>query len=214
MGNEPAIVVMQTTILAAEQAGAFDHAHELLLQDQLVAFPTDTVYGLGALAFSPAAIDKLYQVKGRDSAKAIAVLLGDISALEQVASSMGKLAENLARAFWPGPLTLVVKSHPGLPANLSPLPTIGVRMPDHPVARALLNQAGPMAVTSANLSGSANTTTAGQVYEQLHRRIPLILDGGQTPGGQPSTVVDCTGKQLRILRQGPITLDQLESALE
>ncbi len=186
---------MQTTILAAEQAGSFEYAHELLRKDQLVAFPTDTVYGLGALAFSPAAVDKLYQVKGRDSAKAIAVLLGDIAALELVTASMGKLAEHLARTFWPGPLTLVVKSHPGLPANLSPLPTIGVRMPDHPVARALLNQAGPMAVTSANLSGGTNTTTARQVYEQLHGRIPLILDGGRTPGGQPSTVVDCTGDE-------------------
>jgi len=205
---------MQTTILAAEQAGSFDYAHALLRKDQLVAFPTDTVYGLGALAFSPVAIDKLYQVKGRDSAKAIAVLLGDIAALELVTASMGKLAEHLARAFWPGSLTLVVKSHPGLPVNLSPLPTIGVRMPDHPVALALLNQAGPMAVTSANLSGGSNTTTAGQVYEQLHGRIPLILDGGRTPGGQPSTVVDCTGEQLLILRQGPITLEQLELALE
>jgi len=204
---------METTILAAKQAGSLDQALELLRQSQLVAFPTDTVYGVGALAFDPAAIDKLYQVKERDTVKAIAVLLGDISALGQVTASMGTLAERLARCFWPGPLTLVVKRHPGLPAHLSPLPTIGVRMPDHPVACKLLNLAGPMAVTSANRSGSSNTTTAQQVYDQLNGRIPLILNGGQTPGGQPSTVVDCTGKQPLVLRLGPISLDQLEAAL-
>ncbi len=181
--------------------------------NELVAFPTDTVYGLGALISSSSAIEQLYAVKGRDTAKAIAVLVGDIAALAQVASSMGELAERLAERFWPGPLTLVVNRRPDLPVNLSPLPTIGVRMPDHLVALELLNCAGPMAVTSANLSGAANTTTAQQVFDQLQGRIPMILDGGQTPGGQPSTVVDCTGEQPIILRQGPISFNQLQTAL-
>jgi len=205
---------MKTTILAAKHLGSLEFAQQLLLEDRLVAFPTDTVYGVGALAFSSGAIEQLYLVKGRDTAKAIAVLLGDITALEQVTSSMGPLAERLAQRFWPGPLTLVVSRHPDLPSNLSPLPTIGVRMPDHPVTLELLNRMGPMAVTSANLSGSSNTITAQQVFDQLHGRIPLILDGGQTPGGQPSTVVDCTGDQPVILRQGPVTLEQLQSALD
>jgi len=205
---------MKTTILAAKHLGSLEFAQQLLLEDQLVAFPTDTVYGVGALAFSSGAIEQLYLVKGRDTAKAIAVLLGDITALEQVTSSMGPLAERLAQRFWPGPLTLVVSRHPDLPSNLSPLPTIGVRMPDHPVTLELLNRMGPMAVTSANLSGSSNTITAQQVFDQLHGRIPLILDGGQTPGGQPSTVVDCTGDQPVILRQGPVTLEQLQAALD
>jgi L-threonylcarbamoyladenylate synthase len=205
---------METTILAAEKTGWLEFAEQLLLEDRLVAFPTDTVYGVGALAFSSGAIDQLFSVKGRDTAKAIAVLLGDISALGQVTASMGPLAERLAQRFWPGPLTLVVSRHPDLPPNLSPLPTIGVRMPDHPIALKLLNQAGPMAVTSANLSGAANAITAQQVFDQLKGRIPLILDGGQTPGGQPSTVVDCTGDQPVILRQGPITLAQLQATLD
>lgn len=204
---------METTILAAERPGWLEIARQLLLENQLVAFPTDTVYGLGALAFNPGAIDLLYLVKGRDTAKAIAVLLGDIAALAQVTASMGSLAKRLAERFWPGPLTLVVSRHPDLPANLSPLPTIGVRMPDHPIALELLNSAGPMAVTSANLSGASNATTARQVFDQLQERIPLILDGGHTPGGQPSTVVDCTGDRPVILRQGPLTLDQLQAAL-
>jgi len=205
---------METTILFAEGPGWLGAARQLLLEDRLVAFPTDTVYGLGAWAFNPESIDQLFQVKGRDTAKAIGVLLGDISALKQITGAMGPLAERLARRFWPGPLTLVVSCHPDLPANLSPLPTIGVRMPDHPVALELLNSTGPLAVTSANLSGAANAITAQQVFDQLHGRIPLILDGGQTPGGQPSTVVDCTGDLLVVLRQGPVTLDQLLATLD
>lgn len=205
---------METTILAAENPGSLELAQQLLLEDWLVAFPTDTVYGVGALAFNYGAINQLYLVKGRDTAKAIAILLGDIAALKQVTASMGPLAERLAQRFWPGPLTLVVSRHPDLPSNLSPLPTIGVRMPDHPVALELLNHTGPLAVTSANLSGASNATTAQQVFDQLNGRIPLILDGGQTPGRQPSTVIDCTGNQLVILRQGPVTLDQLQTALD
>jgi L-threonylcarbamoyladenylate synthase len=205
---------MQTTILAAEDPVSLELAQQLLLEDQLVAFPTDTVYGVGGLAFRSCAIEQLFLVKGRDTAKAIAVLLGDITALEQVTRSMGPLAERLAQCFWPGPLTLVVSRHPDLPSNLSPLPTIGVRMPDHPVALELLNRTGPLAVTSANLSGGSNAVSAQQVLDQLHGRIPLILDGGQTPGGQPSTVVDCTSDQLVILRQGPLTHSQLQAALD
>jgi len=205
---------METTILAAGNTGSLEYARQLLMENRLVAFPTDTVYGVGALAFNFGAIDQLYLVKGRDTAKAIAVLLGNISALEQVTASMGSLAERLAQRFWPGPLTLVVHRHPDLPSNLSPLPTIGVRMPDHPVALELLNLTGPMAVTSANLSGAPNAITAQGVFDQLHGRIPLILDGGQTPGGQPSTVVDCTGDRLVILRQGPVALEQLQAVLD
>ena len=205
---------METTILAADKPGWLEYARQLLLGDRLVAFPTDTVYGVGALAFRAEAIDQLYVVKGRDTAKAIAILLGEISALEQLTAAMGPVAERLAQRFWPGPLTLVVSRHPDLPSNLSPLPTIGVRMPDHPVALKLLKHTGPMAVTSANLSGASNATTAQQVFDQLNGRIPLILDGGQTPGRQPSTVVDCTGDQLVILRQGPVTIAQLQAALK
>jgi tRNA threonylcarbamoyl adenosine modification protein (Sua5/YciO/YrdC/YwlC family) len=137
------------------------------------------------------------------------VLIGDETDLAQVAGALSDLAARLARRFWPGPLTLVVPAHPALPANLSPLPTVGVRMPDHPVALALLRRTGPLAVTSANLSGQPSARTAGEVFAQLNGRIPLILDGGESPGGLPSTVVDCTGGKPVILRQGPITPEQL-----
>jgi L-threonylcarbamoyladenylate synthase len=204
---------VETRIAPADVPESVSQAVDTLRRGGLVAFPTDTVYGLGALLTDPQAIERLYVVKGRDSAKAIAVLLGSPAALGQVAAETSLIAQRLMQRFWPGPLTLVVPRHPALPANLSPLPTVGVRMPDHPVALALLNRIGPLAVTSANLSGAPSACTAQEVFDQLQGRIALILDGGRTPGGVPSTVVDCTGGGLAVLRTGPITMEQLQGAL-
>lgn len=204
---------MKTCILSAEEPQALAAVLETLREGQPVAFPTDTVYGLGADLQNPQAIDRLFVVKGREADKAIAVLLGDTAALPRVASALNTTAQRLADHFWPGPLTLVVQRRMDLPENLSPNLTIGVRMPNHPVALALLRLAGPLAVTSANLSGGANTTTARQVFDQLQGKIPLILDGGTTPGGSPSTVVDCTSDAVRILRPGPVTPEMIASVL-
>jgi len=209
MGSEP----LTTRLLPAQEPGSIEEALAALHSGSLVAFPTDTVYGLGAAMEDPQAIEGLFSVKGRDASKAVAVLVGDALAFAQVAPAMGRMAGRLADRFWPGPLTLVVRRHPDLPANLSSLPTIGVRMPDHPVALALLKRSGPLAVTSANLSGEPDATTAQEVLDQLGGRIPLILDGGRTPGGQPSTVVDCLGEEPVILRAGPLTYEQLVAAL-
>ena len=200
---------MNTRILSPSEPDAIEQVVAALAAGQLVAFPTDTVYGVGVPAFDAQAIDQLYVAKLRDPAKAIAILISGPAALAQIAAQMGPLAEQLARRFWPGPLTLVVPRHPGLPDNLSVQPTIGVRMPNHPLTLALLERAGPLAVTSANLSGAPSARTAQEVFEQLNGRIPLILDGGQTPGSLSSTVVDCTGEQPVILRQGPLSLDDL-----
>jgi L-threonylcarbamoyladenylate synthase len=204
---------METRLIKTNHPQAIPTAVKLLQGGHLVAFPTDTVYGLGAQLFNPDAIEKIFQVKKREHLKAIPVLLNNPAELDQITSSMNILAHRLADHFWPGPLTLVVPGHPKLPANLSPLPTIGVRMPNHPDALALLEVSGPLAVTSANLSGQENARTAGQVYTQLAARIPLILDGGATPGGAPSTVVDCTGPEPIILRAGPITLEDIREVL-
>jgi L-threonylcarbamoyladenylate synthase len=204
---------MQTHIVPIDDPASILLAYQIINKGSLVAFPTDTVYGVGAKAFDPQAIDRLYKVKGRDTSKAIPILVGEIAALAQVTSNIGPTARRLAENFWPGPLTLVVPRHPSLPPNLSPLPTIGVRMPDYQHTLDLLKRTGPLAVTSANLSGEANTTTAQEVFGQLKGRIPLILDGGKTPGGLPSTVVDCTGHEIVILRQGPITMVELLSAI-
>jgi L-threonylcarbamoyladenylate synthase len=200
---------MDTLVVPADDPRALQQALDTLKQGGLVAFPTDTVYGLGALAFDPISIERLYAVKGRESSKAIPILICDMRELSQVAASTDSRPRRLAERFWPGPLTLVVPRHPSLPEVLTPYPTVGVRMPDHPVALAFIKRTGPLAVTSANLSGQPSATTAGEVLAYLRGRIDLVLDGGPTPGGIPSTVVDCSGPELAILRQGPITLEEL-----
>jgi L-threonylcarbamoyladenylate synthase len=204
---------MKTLLLPASQPNAISLALQVLRTGGLVAFPTDTVYGIGADVFSKESIEKLYLAKDRDSAKAIPVLVGEAAQLEQVTASFSGQAIRLAKRFWPGPLTLIVSRHPGLPEALSPFPTIGVRMPNHPVSLELLRRSGPLATTSANLSGGKDALTAQEVFEQLEGRVDLILDGGICPGGIPSTVVDCTTQALRIIRQGPLLLEELERAL-
>ena len=201
---------MKTEIIPASENQT---ALEILNNGGIVAFPTDTVYGLGALAFNNSAIESIYKAKDRPLEKAIPILIADINDLEMVASAVPDMARTLASRFWPGPLTCVVPKKQTLPLAVSATSTVAVRIPDHPDARALLRAAGPMAVTSANISGYANPTTAQEVYDQLNGRIPLILDGGKTKGGIPSTLVDCTGEQPVILREGSITLAELLAVL-
>lgn len=201
---------MNTQILPAIQIQA---ALEILQTGGIVAFPTDTVYGVGALAFDNAAIESIYTAKDRPIEKAIPILIGDLSDLEKVAEDIPDMALHFAARFWPGPLTCIVPKKQTLPPAVSATSTVAVRIPDHPDARALLRAAGPMAVTSANLSGQPSPSTALDVYQQLNGRIPLILDGGKTPGGVPSTLVDCTGDEPVVLREGPISLDKLRSLL-
>jgi L-threonylcarbamoyladenylate synthase len=200
---------MKTERISANHPNAIQFAIDVLRNDGLVAFPTDTVYGLAAPVDNIDSIERLYIVKGRNTTKAIAVLLGNTDQLSQVVHDMSESARRVAEHFWPGPLTMILPRHAALPDILAPLPTIGVRIPDHPVALALLKAAGPLAVTSANISGEDNTMTARQVMKQLKGRIHLIIDGGRAPGGVPSTVIDCTTPQPEILREGPISLKQL-----
>ena len=204
---------MKTDLLSTEQPDAIDRALAILKRGGLVAIPTDTVYGLAALAVDSDAIGRIYEVKGRSENKAIAILIGEISQLNLVAASLNEAASRLAAFFWPGALTLVLPRHPSLPTNLSPQPTIGVRMPDHAFARRLLARAGPLATTSANISGGPNPRNAQEVLAQLDGRIELVLDGGDTPVGVPSTVVDCTGESIIILRQGAIVPERLWQVL-
>lgn len=196
----------RTRVIPADQPTAIQVALEIVENGGTIAFPTDTVYGLGSSAFSETAIDQLYIIKDRQPNQAIAVLLGSVDQLPEVTEHPSQQALELARAHWPGALTLVLPRHPKMPENLSPLPTLGVRIPDHPVALSLLQAVGPMAVTSANLSGHENTSTAEEVLAQLGGRVDLILDGGKTPGGVPSTVVDMTREKPVVLRQGPVVI--------
>ena len=202
---------MNTQLISARDPQAIPRALEILRAGGLVAFPTDTVYGLGALAFDQAAIESIYRAKGRPLEKAIPILIADAADLDQVADAIPARARRIAARFWPGPLTLILAKRADLPAAVSATSTVGVRVPDHAVARALLRAAGPMAVTSANLSGQANPRTMGEVIRQLGGRIPLGLDGGETPGGVPSTLADVTGAEPVILRAGPVTLEQIMS---
>jgi L-threonylcarbamoyladenylate synthase len=201
---------MKTQILPASEIRS---ALDVLRKGGIVAFPTDTVYGVGAPAFDNAAIESIYAAKDRPVEKAIPVLIGDLSDLDEIAENIPDMALRFVARFWPGPLTCVVPKKHTLPPAVSATSTVAVRIPDHSDARALLRAAGPMAVTSANISGQPSPSTAQEVYEQLHGRIPLILDGGRTPGGVPSTLVDCTGSEPVILREGPISIDELLSSL-
>lgn len=179
----------------------------------VIAFPTDTVYGVGSSAFDAKAIERIYLIKERSNLKAIPVLIGSTDQLAQVTSQVPAYAQLLIEKLWPGALTVILPIHGGLPANISPTPTIGVRMPDHDLLRSLISQAGPMAVTSANLSGMGNSVSAQEVMAQIGGRIDLLLDGGPTPGEVPSTVVDCTGEKGRILRQGKILREEVANVL-
>lgn len=204
---------METVVLSTLDPQALPSAIRVLERGGLVAFPTDTVYGLAADYRSPAAITGLFAAKGRDFNKAIAVLVGAVEQLSLVTPGFTPAAQTLATRYWPGALTLVVTRRPDLPEQLSALPTIGVRMPDHPFARRLLQTVGPLAVTSANRSGAENPLTAGEVLDQLGGQIDLVLDGGKCPGGVPSTVVDCTTPDVKILRLGAISAEAIRAAL-
>jgi L-threonylcarbamoyladenylate synthase len=204
---------MKTEVVPISDPRALARAVDILKAGGLVAFPTDTVYGLGALAYDGVAVSSIYTVKGRGLEKAIPVLIGDFAQIERVSSGVSRIVMRLAEVFWPGPLTLVVPRHPSIPDAVSGTPTVGVRMPDFDSTRELLRLAGPLAVTSANLSGQSSPSTAMGVEVQLSGKLPLILDGGVTPGGIPSTVVDCTGPQPTVLRPGPISLDDILQAV-
>jgi len=204
---------MNTRIISADDPFAYKTALDILKSGGLVAFPTDTVYGVGALAFDGIAIESIYTAKDRPAEKAIPILIGEIMDTVKVVTEFPRTARILAARFWPGPLTCVLTKKRTLPEAVSATSTVGVRIPDHAVARILLRYAGPMAVTSANISGQQSPSSAEEVFRQLDGRIPLIIDGGETPGGIPSTVVDCTSNEIKILREGPISLDNINSVL-
>jgi len=204
---------MKMVTIDAHDTNAIQSARAVILAGGLIAFPTDTVYGLSASPFQAAAIERIFATKGRDFNKAIAILVGNMDQLPLVTTGFNESAIVLVRRFWPGALTLVVPIAPTLPGIISPHPTIGIRMPDHPFALSLLRALGPLATTSANLSGQPDATTAAQVLGQLDDRVDLILDGGTSPGGVPSTVVDCCQPQIRILRQGAISQSDIEKEL-
>jgi len=181
----------------------------------LVAFPTETVYGLGADALSEAAVRRIFEVKGRPANDPIIVHISREGELELVAKEVPSEARELIRRFWPGPLTLVLPKSARVPSPVTAgLPTVGVRMPAHPVALALIARAGPIAAPSANLFGRPSPTRAEHVLQDLEGKIDLVLDGGPTEVGVESTVLDLTDPGTpRILRPGGVSREALERSL-
>ena len=181
---------------------------------ELVVLPTDTVYGIGADAFDPAAVRGLLAAKGRGREMPPPVLVSAVTTLDALAVRVPGYARALVEAFWPGPLTVVCHQQTSLQWDLGDTRgTVAVRMPDHDVAREILERTGPLAVSSANKTGMPAATDADQAEEMLGDSVAVIVDAGESPGGEASTIVDCTGTQGRVLRRGALSLEQLNEAL-
>lgn len=190
-------------------------AARLLKDHEVVAFPTETVYGLGANALSTQAVQKIFQAKGRPSDNPLIVHIAHKEDLGSLVTHIPEKAKKLMEVFWPGPLTMILPKKDGIaPEVTAGLDTVGVRMPDHPVALALISEAGlPIAAPSANRSGRPSPTTAEHVYEDLQGRVAGIVDGGATGVGVESTVLDVTVDPPMILRPGGVTKEDLERVI-
>ncbi|MGC5628380.1 L-threonylcarbamoyladenylate synthase [Georgenia sp. Z1344] len=198
------------TSSARERAVGLDAAVSALGRGELVVLPTDTVYGVGANAFDPAAVEVLQAAKGRGRDKPPPVLVGDLAVLPALTTDLPPSAHALAERFWPGALTLVCRAQPALSWDLGDTRgTVAVRMPDHALARELLGRAGPTAVSSANRTGRPAPSTCTDAREQLGESVAVYLDGGAVGGGQPSTILDLTGDRVRVLRLGALSLAEL-----
>jgi len=204
----------ERVLLPSSDPRSFALAVEALRSGRVVAFPTDTVYGLGAHCRMATAIRRLFEVKGRERQKAIPLLLASIDKVVDVAREVPPIAWQLAEHFWPGAVTLVLHKAPSvLDVLTAGADSIAVRVPAHDVALQLISELGvPLAATSANLSGQAEARTAQEVLDALGTRVPLVLDGGRCPGGVASTVVDLTSEPPTIRRRG-ILADEVEAFL-
>ncbi|TDD07313.1 threonylcarbamoyl-AMP synthase [Nonomuraea deserti] len=181
---------------------------------ELVVLPTDTVYGLGADAFTPSAVTELLDAKGRGRDMPPPVLVGTVRAATALIDDLGPYGQDLIDAFWPGPLTLVCKANRALSWDLGDTKgTVAVRMPLHPVALDLLKETGPMAVSSANRSGAPAATTAEEAEEQLGESVAVYLDAGKTTDHTPSTILDLTTAVPRMLRRGAIPVEKLRGII-
>jgi len=190
-------------------------ASNLLAEGQVVAFPTETVYGLGADATSDEAVQGIFQAKGRPSDNPLIVHIATKEQLKQLVTEIPLQAERLMDAFWPGPLTIILPSKDRVSSYVTAgLSTVGIRMPDHPVALAIIEKSGkPIAAPSANTSGKPSPTTASHVWEDLNGRIAGIVNGGPTNVGVESTVIDCTQLPPMILRPGSITPEMISEVI-
>lgn len=193
-----------------QRAAGLREAASTVRRGDLIVLPTDTVYGLGADAFSSAGISALLAAKGRGREMPVPVLVGSPSTLHGLVSKFPEHGWDLVDAFWPGALTIVARHQPSLQWDLGDARgTVALRMPLHPVAIELLTQTGPLGVTSANRSGHPVPTTASEAQDQLGTLVDVYLDGGPTTDSVPSTIIDLTGETPRLLREGALTFDEI-----
>ena len=190
---------------ATGRADGLDAAVAALGSGELVVLPTDTVYGIAADAFDPDAVAALLAAKGRDRTSPPPVLIGAVAALDGLATDIPQAGRDLAAAYWPGGVTLVCTAQPSLRWDLGDTNgTVALRMPDHPLVLALLARTGPLAVSSANRTGSPPGVDAADAESQLGEAVAVYLDGGRTAGGTPSSIVDLTGQPPTLLREGAV----------
>jgi L-threonylcarbamoyladenylate synthase len=201
---------MKPPVLKADSKG-IARASRIILQGGIVAFPTETFYGLGADAGDVGALQKVFQIKGREEHKPLLLLLADRTWVPGLVKKIPAVAGCLMENFWPGPLTLIFEASPHLPILLTGgTGKVGLRISSHPVAQALVQKVGrAITGTSANLSGQPSASLAARVSQALGRQIDVILDGGKTTGGLGSTVLDVTGERLKIIRRGVVPRIQL-----
>jgi L-threonylcarbamoyladenylate synthase len=194
---------------------ALEIAARTILSGGIVAYATDTLYGLAVDPRNEAAVQRLFSVKGRVADRALPLIAATLDQVRALAVEMPPLAERLAAVFWPGPLTLLLPARPdAVPAARAGLPTVAVRIPDHPIAVGLASRCGwPITSTSANRSGRESALTAADVVSMLGRDIDLVLDAGPAPGGPASTIVDVTGAVPRLVRAGAVAWERVLESL-
>ncbi|WP_029068472.1 L-threonylcarbamoyladenylate synthase [Jonesia quinghaiensis] len=200
---------------ATEWGPALDEAINQLHRGAPIVLPTDTVYGIGADAFNPTAVNTLLRAKGRGRHMPPPVLVASSATIDALATNVPHGAKLLAEAFWPGGLTLICHAQPSLAWDLGETQgTVALRVPDHPTALALLQRTGPLAVSSANKTGAPAAMTAQEAHDQLGSSVSVYLDAGHAPGGVASTIVDATTDTLRVVRSGAISIEQLREVTE
>lgn len=205
---------METSVIKQSNPQSTEIARGILEACGIIAIPTDTVYGIACLVNERESIQRLYAIKERELIKAIPVLIAKLEQISSITASFPSAANTLSQHYWPGALTLIVNKHPDLPLELTSYPTVGIRMPDHDWLRSLMRSCGPLAATSANISGQPSLSTAQEVLDKLSGRIDLLIDGGTCVGGIPSTVIDCTLSPVKVLREGGIPEPAIRKVLE
>ncbi len=197
-----------------ERAIGLEIASRAISRGDLVVIPTDTVYGIAADAFTPDAVRKLLDAKGRGRSMPPPVLVGSVTTLDGIATDIPEHGRRLVEEFWPGALTIICRQQPSLVWDIGDTDdTVAVRMPDHEVAIDLLTATGPLAVSSANLTGLPAATTCADAQEQLGESVAVYLDAGTTPGAVASTIVDLTGPVPRVVRPGALSLERLRTVV-